>query len=176
MTFLPRATTPSNLPCPSPTLHALSPICCWTQPSILACPSPTLHALSPTCCWTQPSNSLTQLSLSLSIHNLQLRPTTHPPTPSAAASPFLPSSTSLTHNTAYLKDVLQAVRPVAVWNIWEEEGRKQCRSHFERVETGQALLSESPLTERVHLLQYDEEWGGTLIATPFQAHKVFNWL
>jgi len=33
---------------------------------------------------------------------------------SAAVNPFLASSTSLTDNTAYLKDVLQAVQPIAV--------------------------------------------------------------
>jgi len=33
---------------------------------------------------------------------------------SAAAKPFLASSGSLTHNTTYLKDVLQAVQTIAV--------------------------------------------------------------
>jgi hypothetical protein len=33
---------------------------------------------------------------------------------SAAANPFLASSGSLTDNTAYLKDVLQAVQPIII--------------------------------------------------------------
>ena len=71
MLFLPQATTTCNLPCPSHFLQALSPIRCWTQPS----------------------NSLIPLSLSLSIHSPQLRPTSQPPTPSTVSlqlpTPFL---------------------------------------------------------------------------------------
>ena len=81
MAFLPQTTTPCNLLCPSPTLQALSPICCWTQPS----------------------KSLTQLSLSFYS---ELQPTT-PPSHQHPQQPLC--SSSLTNNTAYLKYVLQPI-------------------------------------------------------------------
>ena len=68
MSFHPQATTPCNLPCPSPNPQALSQTCCCNQPS-------NCH----------PYRSLTQLSLSLSIQNSQLRLTTQPPTLSTAS-------------------------------------------------------------------------------------------
>jgi hypothetical protein len=49
--------------------------------------------------------------------------------PSADANPVFANSRSLTDNTAYLKDVLQAVQPIAICNICQEEWRKLCRCY-----------------------------------------------
>jgi len=53
---------------------------------------------------------------------------------------------------------------VTIWLLWRFPSRS--------FETRRSLLSDSPLNERVHLVHYDVEWGGALIATPFQAQKV----
>jgi hypothetical protein len=76
----------------------------------------------------------------------------------------------LTDNTAYLKNVLQALQPIAVRNVYQEEG-VNCADITSTGEGGTGVVN----SESTGCIMLGSE-KGALIATPVQAHTVFSCL